>query len=248
MQDTVVIIPCRLESTRLPFKLLEEIEGISLIERCYRQTRKAAKALPVVIAVDSIELFLHCKRFCPLVELTEKDCKNGTERVIELLKRPQYKCIKNAIVVQGDEYFVPRSLIDSMRLKLVQDPNLDVCTAHRKIESSEASSDPSVVKIEFLSGKGATDMYREEARDLYSAEHIGIYAYKTASLLAVDKEENTELMLDRDIELLKFIELGFNVGSCLTEERIFNINTSKDLYEIRKYARIEKRTKEKYYG
>ena len=53
-EDFIVVIPARLESTRLPKKLLIDIEGKSIIERTYTQASKALKDKnKIVIATDS---------------------------------------------------------------------------------------------------------------------------------------------------------------------------------------------------
>ena len=62
--DFILIIPARLESTRLPKKLLINIEGLSIIQRTYNCALKALKDKEkIIIATDSELLINHCREF-----------------------------------------------------------------------------------------------------------------------------------------------------------------------------------------
>ena len=60
---TIVIIPARLESTRLPEKPLIKIQGISLIHRVYNRIKKCKSKLDIVVATDSNKIVYICKKF-----------------------------------------------------------------------------------------------------------------------------------------------------------------------------------------
>ena len=63
-EDFLLVIPARLESTRLPKKLLIDIEGKSIIERTYKQALKSIKDKEkIIIATDSLEIKDHCENF-----------------------------------------------------------------------------------------------------------------------------------------------------------------------------------------
>ena len=67
-EDFIIVIPARLDSTRLPKKLLIEIEGKSIIERTYNQALKAmGNKDNIIIATDSLKIKKHCDNFQFLV-------------------------------------------------------------------------------------------------------------------------------------------------------------------------------------
>ena len=102
--DYLVVIPARLESTRLPRKLLMKINGKTVIFRTYQ---KALEALndpnKIIIATDSKEIKEHCESFGAQTILTSKNCLTGTDRVAEISekirKKPTYFWIKT-----GEKY------------------------------------------------------------------------------------------------------------------------------------------------
>src|SRR6185369_11354276 len=98
---TAIIIPSRLGSTRLPRKPLHIIEGMTLIERVYRQCKKATNNDMVLIATDSDEIAHHVNQFGAGVIMTPESCANGSERVSYAAKHlsDDFDIIMN---VQGD--------------------------------------------------------------------------------------------------------------------------------------------------
>jgi 3-deoxy-manno-octulosonate cytidylyltransferase (CMP-KDO synthetase) len=106
---TAVIIPSRLASVRLPRKPLHVIDGVSLVERVWRQAKQASN-VDVYIATDSDEIADHVMSFGGECIMTPAECESGTERVaIAARSLPgEYDVIIN---VQGDEPLIKPSVI-----------------------------------------------------------------------------------------------------------------------------------------
>ena len=77
---TVAIIPARLNSSRLPKKLLENLGPYSVLQTTYLNTLKSALIDEVWIATDSQEIKEHCLTFTDNILLTEA-CESGSERI-----------------------------------------------------------------------------------------------------------------------------------------------------------------------
>ena len=80
----VIVIPARLESTRLPRKLLLNETGKPLIQHTWEQAKKTG--LDVYVATDSDEIWDTSEGFGAQVMTTTDTCRNGTERVAEVAK------------------------------------------------------------------------------------------------------------------------------------------------------------------
>ena len=103
--DFILIIPARLESTRLPKKLLINIEGLSIIQRTYNCALKAVKDREkIIIATDSDLIKNHCEEFGSYVLKTSEDCLTGTDRVAEVSEKIE---ANQYINLQGDEPIFP---------------------------------------------------------------------------------------------------------------------------------------------
>ena len=100
---TIVIIPARLSSSRLPDKVLLDLKGKSVIQRVYEQVLKAKKIDDIYIATDSKKVEKICKNFTQNIILTSSNHEFGTDRIAEAVENIECDIIIN---VQGDEPFI----------------------------------------------------------------------------------------------------------------------------------------------
>ena len=82
-RKAVVIIPARLESTRLKQKLLLAETGKPLIQHTYENALKASVPSEVIIAADSREILDAVEPYGSKAVLTSKDHASGTDRIAE---------------------------------------------------------------------------------------------------------------------------------------------------------------------
>ena len=110
---TIVIIPARLESTRLAEKPLIQIQGKSLINRVYNRIKKCESELDIVVATDSFKIAEHVKSFGGEFILTSNKHISGTDRCNEALQslKEKYDLVIN---VQGDEPIINPKIIDDI--------------------------------------------------------------------------------------------------------------------------------------
>ncbi len=108
--ECLVVIPARLESTRLPRKLLLSETGKSVLQHTYEAVRSAHRPQQVIVATDHASIMAEVERFGGLAELTRTDCASGTDRVAEVVaRRSRASLIVN---VQGDEPEIEGEAID----------------------------------------------------------------------------------------------------------------------------------------
>lgn len=110
-KDVAVIIPSRLEATRLPGKPLAQIGEMTMIEHVITRIKNSGFE-NVYVATDSDEIADIAKSRGALAIMTDKDCPTGTDRVYQaFLKLPDRATINYVINVQGDMPFVDGSFI-----------------------------------------------------------------------------------------------------------------------------------------
>ena len=109
----LVLIPARLESTRLPKKPLININGKSMIETVYNQIKKCKNDLDIMIATDSKEIYDHTTLFNAKTIMTNKNHISGTDRCNEVVSslNIDYDLIIN---VQADEPLINPKQIDKI--------------------------------------------------------------------------------------------------------------------------------------
>src|ERR1700758_2533074 len=96
----IAVIPARLASTRLPRKMLREINGKPLIGVVYEAVRSSPLLTDVIVATDSEEILEVCRRHGWKSQMTSRAHRSGTERVHEISSRLSADVYVN---VQGDE-------------------------------------------------------------------------------------------------------------------------------------------------
>ena len=83
---TYGIIPARLQSTRLPRKLLLAETGKPLIQYAWEAAKRASSLDEVLIATDSEEIAAVCRKFGARAEMTGEH-PSGTDRIAEVVRR-----------------------------------------------------------------------------------------------------------------------------------------------------------------
>ena len=128
----IILIPARLESSRLKRKLLLNIADKSILQHTYESSLNSKMSSQTIILVDSIELLTLCKTFTDDVLMTSKKHKNGTERIYEFVK--SYETNLNIVNMQADEPFTDHKLIDAI-FKELMDGN-EIVTAVYEISDN----------------------------------------------------------------------------------------------------------------
>ena len=99
--QSIVVIPARLASTRLPRKMLLAETGKPLIQHTYETASRARRPAGVAIATDHLEIAREVERFGSEYLMTSPDCQSGTDRVAEVAWKLTQADI--FVIVQGDE-------------------------------------------------------------------------------------------------------------------------------------------------
>ncbi len=113
---TVIVIPARYNSTRLPGKPLVMISGQTMLQRVVNIAREAAIALgntSVLVATDDQRIIQHCEMLEVDSVLTPTESPSGTDRVAQAIRQLEEKpdFILN---MQGDAPLTPPDFLKAM--------------------------------------------------------------------------------------------------------------------------------------
>ncbi len=244
----VVIIPARLDSSRLPRKVLLDICGKPMIEHVYECAMKAKHIKEVYIATDSKEVLEICSIFTSNIIMTSAEHLSGTDRIAEAVK--SIAC-DNVINVQGDEPLMDPTLIEDIALSL-ENFETQMVSAMHKIKTTEELKSPNAVKVTIDKNNNALYFsrsiiphHRDEWEPLLNHhktipapltffKHIGIYGYKKDFLLKYSKMELTYLEKIEKLEQLRVLENGFKIKMIETKYEPVGVDTIEDLQKVRK--------------
>lgn len=247
MSKAVGIIPARMQSSRLPGKMLLNETGKPLIQYAWEVASAAASLSEVIIATDSQQIADACEKFGARVSLTG-DHPSGTDRVAEVVRNE--KLTSDVVVnIQGDEPELDPKCIDQLVAAMAKSPNVEMGTLGTPISSQAMLLDTGCVKIVRAADGRALyfsrcpiPFYRdgepsdlldptgEEAQFMRSPWllHLGIYAYRPDFLLALTQMPPSRLEQLEKLEQLRALEAGASIVVEVVHHRSVGIDTAAD--------------------
>jgi len=242
------VIPARLQSIRLPRKLLLAETGRPLIQYVWDAACRAKALSGVLIATDSEEIASVVRGFGGCAEMTGEH-PSGTDRIAEVVRRalPQAEIIVN---IQGDEPELDSGHVDHLVTVLREHPAAQMATLATPILDAEQVATPSCVKV--VRAQDGRALYFSRApipfsRDESPAEllkkhrstengavqspwllHIGIYAYRRDFLLDLTQRPPSRLEQLEKLEQLRALELGAQIQVGIVEQHSVGIDTPDD--------------------
>lgn len=236
---SIIVIPARLASTRLPRKLLLRETGKSLIQHTYEAACRARRPAGVCVAADHEEILAEVRSFGGTAYPTSPDCPSGTDRVAEVARR--LDDVDLVVNVQGDEPELAGESIDAAIRLLEENPDVPMSTLATPIRSREQLLDPACVKVVFnAAGRG---MYfsrspiphaREWRDELLAAEpplfhqHIGLYAYRREFLLSLARMRPAALEQVEKLEQLRVLDADHPIAVAVVPHAAPGIDTPHD--------------------
>ena len=231
-----VIIPARYQSTRFPGKLLMDLNGVTVLERVYRQAL-LAQPQSITIATDNDTIATLARGFGAEVVMTASTHQTGTDRIAEVVSSGTFSADAVIVNVQGDEPFIAPQLIIQVAQSLLhtQAPMATLCWP---IESLEQLHNPNVVKVVRSADNHALYFSRSPipaCRDNNQSyantfRHIGLYAYRAAFLLDYITWPICGLEIQEALEQLRVLWSGTAIKveeACVAP--VQDINTKEDL-------------------
>lgn len=240
MKDYVVVIPARYKSSRLPGKPLVDLEGKSLLQRTYEQTCKAVDADLVYVATDDKRIEEHCQRLNIQVIMTSSDCLTGTDRVAEFSEHIEATTYIN---VQGDEPLMnPKDILEVIKSAQIN-PN-EIINGFAEITSEEDFRSVTIPKVVFRPDYRLLYMSRspipgnKKNQFRKSWRQICVYGFPKKALTEFSKQKNkTPLEHEEDIEILRFLELGYEVRMIELSTDSIAVDTPEDAEKVRTYLK-----------
>lgn len=234
------IIPARYGSSRFPGKPLAMLCGQTVIERVWRQARKALDT--VIVATDDERIAAAVAAFGGKAVMTSPNHKSGTDRCYEAY-------VTNGggedvvINIQGDEPFVRPEQIEAL-MQCFDDDTTDIATLVKPFAPSRSYAElenPNAPKVVVNKNMNACYFSRsvipyvrncdkeEWPRRVQYYTHLGMYAYRAGVLAEVTRLPQSPLELAESLEQLRWLENGYKIKVGVSEYETIGIDTPADL-------------------
>src|SRR5471030_1291088 len=146
MTEFCVVIPARHASTRLPGKMLADIDGKPMVVHVAERAR-ASGAAEVIVATDHAEIADVVARHGFTALMTRANHPSGTDRIAEVAAQRGYAPDTIVVNVQGDEPLIDPALIRAAALQLASHADAAIATLCCPIDDASHVANPNIVKV-----------------------------------------------------------------------------------------------------
>lgn len=240
---TAIIIPIRMNSSRLPGKFHIDIAGKEMILHVIDRARES-KFTNIFVACDHQDHFNLVTSYGAKAVMTGTYHQSGSDRSYEALNiiDPNGK-FEYIINLQGDMPFFNPETIAGVVQELEQVPEAEIATMAARMEDIDDIKDHNVVKVVFNKKQHALYFSRLPipfSMDYAKANyfyHVGVYAYRRAALKIYIELPQSPLEITERLEQLRAIENGMIIRVGISKEIPISVDVPEDLYYAREYAR-----------
>jgi 3-deoxy-manno-octulosonate cytidylyltransferase (CMP-KDO synthetase) len=224
------VIPARLDSQRLPGKVLLNIGQKPMIHWVYERARQSPLLDSILVATDSDAIGRYCASRAIPVMMTGQH-RSGSDRLHEVMERTEADIYVN---IQGDEPTVRAEHIKQLLDPLLQGQS-EVSTLKVALDPAFAR-DPNIVKV--ATDNGGRALYfsrfpipfdRDATGKISLFKHIGLYAYTRTALALFHSLPQSPLELAEKLEQLRYLENGVSIYVAETSHDTVGVDTAADL-------------------
>lgn len=238
MTTTAIIVPCRLESTRFPRKLLHQIKGRPLLLWVAERIAREAPEFPLWFAVDD-ELLRDCVTQAGFkAMMTDSAHQSGTDRIAEANRAVRADHVIN---VQADEPLVTGAQIRALAGLLAGGaPMATLVTPFKRVVDFYNTN-----QVKVVMRRDGRALYFSRSRMPYSRDlgltidddwvqanpcykHLGLYAYQADLLEKFAKLPPGRYEVVEKLEQLRVLENGYDIACAITEDPTIGVDTPED--------------------
>jgi 3-deoxy-manno-octulosonate cytidylyltransferase (CMP-KDO synthetase) len=242
-QNTIVVIPARMASTRLPGKPLADINGLPMIVHCWKRAVEADIGQVLVAAAEN-EIADVVRAHGGDAIVTNPALPSGSDRIAEALSlRDPQRRFQFVVNLQGD---LPTIDVLAIRRCLagLGNETADISTIAALIETAEDAANPNIVKaIAPLSDQREVAFTRDFVRQLGPEHrpphwhHIGVYAYRRAVLERFVTLPVSQREAGRKLEQMRAMDNGMRIVVVRVDSVPLGVDTPHELEIARRMLR-----------
>lgn len=231
----LAVIPARLASTRLPRKVLRDLNGRPLLAWVVEAALRCPQIGRVVIAADSNEVAELCAIEGWDCLMTSPELPSGSDRLFAVSREIDADIYVN---IQADEPLLEPAHIEAL-LRPFADPAVPVTTL--KVRCPDRSvADPNVVKV--VAGPDGRALYFSRATIPFNRDnqpttywkHLGLYAYRKEALARFASLPPGQLEQIERLEQLRLLENGIDIFVSESPHDTIGVDTEEDLHRVEK--------------
>lgn len=242
----IAMIPARYSASRFPAKLMQDLDGKTVILRTYQATLNTELFDDVFVVTDSDIIFNEIVSNGGKAIMSKKEHQSGSDRIAEAVEDLDVNIVVN---VQGDEPFTEKESLQKILEVFKTDYNKDIDLASLMVEIHdwEEISNPNTVKVivnqhnfALYFSRSPIPYPRDKEAGVRYFKHKGIYAFRKQALLDFYKLPMRYLEATEKIECIRYLEYGKRIKMVETTVEGVEIDTPQDLERAKQLIKQSK--------
>lgn len=229
------VIPARYKSSRFEGKPLCMINGIAMIERTYNQAKESKSLDNLVVATDDFRIIDFCNSKNIPTILTSEECLTGTDRIAEVSKKESYDLYLN---IQGDEPVISPENIDLIISEFRKYGDKYIAyNLYKEFDGDEVQSSTIIKTIVneqdelIYMSRLPVPFNKSEERGKFNKQ-VCVYGFTKKALDIFSQREKTLNEKFEDIEILRFIDMGYKIKMRKTEFDSIAVDIPEDIIKV----------------
>ena len=236
----ISMIPARYSASRFPGKLMQDLEGKTVILRTYEATVATNLFEEVYVVTDSEIIYNEITNNGGKAIMSIKEHESGSDRIAEAVQNVECDIVVN---VQGDEPFTERSSLEKV-LDVFHDDikhEIDLASLMVQIHDWDEINNPNTVKVivdqrnfALYFSRSPIPFPRDKDVNARYFKHKGIYAFRKQALIDFTNLKMQFLEASEKIECIRYLEYGKKIKMVETSVEGVEIDTPEDLARAKK--------------
>lgn len=231
----IAMIPARYAASRFPGKLMQDLNGKTVIQRTYEAAVSTGLFNDVFVVTDSDIIYNEITSQGGKAIMSKKEHECGSDRIAEAVEHMDVDIVVN---VQGDEPFTDKESLKDVLNVFYQDDadKIDLASLMKVIKDNDEITNPNAVKVivdennfALYFSRSPIPYPRDQDVDTTYYKHKGIYAFRKEALLDFYKLPMGKLEASEKIECIRYLENGKNIKMVETSATSVEIDTPEDL-------------------
>jgi 3-deoxy-manno-octulosonate cytidylyltransferase (CMP-KDO synthetase) len=242
----ISMIPARYSASRFPAKLMQDLDGKTVILRTYQATVNTGLFDDVFVVTDSDIIFNEIVSNGGKAIMSKKEHQSGSDRIAEAVEDLDGDIVVN---VQGDEPFTERESLQKVLEVFTTDHNkeIDLASLMVEIHDWEEITNPNTVKVivdqhnfALYFSRSPIPYPRDKEAGARYFKHKGIYAFRKQALLDFYRLPMQFLEATEKIECIRYLEYGKRIKMVETTVEGVEIDTPQDLERAKQLIKQSK--------
>ncbi|MBY0564168.1 MAG: 3-deoxy-manno-octulosonate cytidylyltransferase [Hyphomonadaceae bacterium] len=233
MSQTIIVIPARMASTRLPGKPIADIHGRPMIAWVIALAQRSGVG-PVLVAAAETEIADAARTAGAEAVLTDPDLPSGSDRVHAALEAfDSARRFDVAVNLQGD--MPTMAPADVARAAAALRPGADIATLVSPSSDAAERDNPNVVKAIRAADGRCLAFTRASAPwgEGPIERHVGIYVYRRDALARFVAAPPSPLELREKLEQMRALEMGMTIVADAVADFPKGVDSPSDLEAAR---------------